>query len=74
MQAQRYRIREAATARGLGLRQVADRAGVHQRHVYRLASARGCRNTSMGMLRRIAAAIGCPLRELFVPEDLEGAA
>lgn len=65
------RIREVRHAQGLPIRTLAERVGVSFGQMGRLE--RGDRELSLTMMRRIAAALGCGVPELFLPEDLQPA-
>jgi transcriptional regulator with XRE-family HTH domain len=63
-------IRRRRHAAGLGQEALADQAGLHRTHVSLLE--RGKRMPSLGVIRKLAAALGTTMASLM--EELEGAA
>ena len=61
------RLRSLRLKAGLSQEEVAARATVHV--TYLSGIERGQRNPTLKSIRRVAAAIGVPLKELFVFED-----
>jgi len=58
------KLREARKAAGLTQEALADMAGVSQPTISQLESGDAC-NPTLGILERVAAALGCPVRDLF---------
>ncbi len=63
------RLRSLRSEMGLSQEEVAHRAGIHV--TYLSGIERGRRNPSLKNIRRIALALGVPVRELFSMEEPE---
>lgn len=63
------RVRELRSRRGMTRKQMSQEADVSERHLAQLESGEG--NISVVLLHRIAAALGVPIANLFVPQTEE---